>query len=98
MPQTPVGEREQATPATRIQAPSSEAPARQEGSVTDIFWESPALEELARVQNVQPLTDVQVLFGTWPGDEDDGFEEAVYNLRHAASANDPHGRVLTKVE
>jgi len=41
-----------------------------------------------RAQNVQPLTDVQILFGTWPGDEDDGFEEAVYDLRHAASAND----------
>jgi hypothetical protein len=87
MPQTPVGEKEQATPATRIQDPSSESPVRQEGPVTDIFWESPALEELARAQNVQPLTDVQVLFGTWPGDEDDGFEEAVHDLRHAASAN-----------
>ncbi|MCY4409088.1 MAG: hypothetical protein OXC27_01395 [Caldilineaceae bacterium] len=87
MPQTPVGEREQATPATRIEDTSSESPVRQEGPVIGIFWESPALEELARAQNVQPLTDVQVLFGTWPGDEDDGFEEAVYNLRHAVSAN-----------
>jgi hypothetical protein len=87
MPQTPVGEKEQATPATRIEDTSSESPVHQEGPVTGTFWESPALEELARAQNVQPLTDVQVLFGTWPGDEDDGFEEAVYNLRHAASAN-----------
>ena len=87
MPQTPVGEREQATPATRMQDLSSESPVRQEDPVTDIFWESPVLEELARAQNVQPLTDVQVLFGTWPGDDDDGFEEAVYDLRHAASAN-----------
>jgi len=79
---------EQATPATRIQTPSSESPVRHERPVTDIFWESPALEELTRAQNVQPLTDVQILFGTWPGDEDDGFEEAVYDLRHAASAND----------
>lgn len=87
MPQTPVGEKEQATPATRIQNTSSESPVRQEGPVTDIFWESPSLEELARAQNVQPLTDAQVLFGTWPGDEDDGFEEAVYDLRHTASTN-----------
>ena len=87
MPQTPVGEREQARPATRRQDLSSESPVRHEDPVTDIFWESPALEELARAQNVQPLTDVRVLFGTWPGDEDDGFEEAVYDLRHAASAN-----------
>ena len=98
MPQTPVGEREQAAPATQMQAPSSESPVRQEGSVTDIFWESPALEELARAQNGQPLTDVQVLFGTWPGAEDDGFEEAVYDHRHAAGANDLYGRVLTKAE
>ncbi len=80
MPQTPADEREQATPATRMQDRSSESPVRQEDPVTDIFWESPALEELARAQNVQPLTYVQVLFGTWPGDEDDGFEEAVYDL------------------
>ncbi|MDE0140869.1 MAG: hypothetical protein OXI80_10755 [Caldilineaceae bacterium] len=44
------------------------------------------------------MTDVLVLFGTWPGDEDDGFEEAVYDLRHAASANDLHARVPTKAE
>jgi len=86
MPQTPVGEREQTTPATQMHAPSSESPVRQEGPGTAIFWESPALEDLARAQNVHPLTDVQVLFGTWPGDDDDGFEEAVYDLRHAASA------------
>ena len=98
MPQTPVGEREQTAPATQIQAHSSESPVRQEGPSIDIFWESPALEELARAQNVQPLTDVQVLFGTWPGDEDDGFEEQVDDLRHAASANDLHGRVPTKAE
>ena len=98
MPQTPVGKREQATPATQVEAHSSESPVRQEGPGTDIFWESPALEELARAQNVKPLTDVQVLFGTWPGDEDDGFEEAIDDLRHAASANDLHGRVLTTAE
>ncbi|MXY93192.1 MAG: hypothetical protein F4Y42_07035 [Caldilineaceae bacterium SB0664_bin_27] len=63
-----------------------------------MYWESPALKELARAQNVQPLTNVQVLFGTWPGDEDYGSEEAVCDLRQAASANDLHGRVLTKAE
>jgi len=87
MPQTSVGEREQADPATRVQDTSSDSPVHREGPVTDIFWESPTLEELARAQKVRPLTDVQVLFGTWPGDEDDGFEEAVYNLRHTARAN-----------
>ena len=46
------------------------------------FWESPTLEELARLQGVQPTTDVSSLFGTWPGEEDDGFEEMIDELRH----------------
>ena len=48
------------------------------------FWDSPTLEQLARAQNVQPMTDVKLLFGTWPGEEDDGFEAAVDELRHPA--------------
>ena len=85
MPQTPVGERKLATPATRLQDTSAESPVRQDGPVPDIFWASPTLEELAHAQNVKPMTDVQALFGTWPGDEDDGFEVAVDELRHSAS-------------
>ena len=46
------------------------------------FWESPTLDELAHFQNVQPLMDVQTLFGTWPGGEDDGFEAVIDELRH----------------
>jgi hypothetical protein len=46
------------------------------------FWESPSLDELAQSQNVQPLTNVSVLFGTWPGEEDDGFEASIDELRH----------------
>lgn len=46
------------------------------------FWESPSLEELARAQSVQPMADVRLLFGTWPGDVDDEFEETVDELRH----------------
>lgn len=46
------------------------------------FWESPSLDELAQTQKVQPLTNVRVLFGTWPGDDNDGFEAAVDDLRH----------------
>ncbi|MBA3031165.1 MAG: hypothetical protein FP816_20450 [Desulfobacteraceae bacterium] len=52
------------------------------------FWESPTLEELALCQNVKPLDDVRVLFGTWPGEIDDGFEEAIDELRHSS----PSGR------
>jgi len=46
------------------------------------FWESQTLEELAVSQNVQPMVDVRALFGTWPGEEDDGFEAAISELRH----------------
>jgi hypothetical protein len=46
------------------------------------FWESPTLDELANYQNVAPMTDVRALFGTWPGEEDDGFEDAIDELRH----------------
>jgi hypothetical protein len=27
------------------------------------------------------MDDITVLFGTWPGDQDDGFEDAVASLR-----------------
>ena len=50
------------------------------------FWESPTLEELAQAQNVQPMAEVRVLFGTWPGEEDDGFEESIDELRHPNTA------------
>jgi len=41
-----------------------------------------SLEELARSQNVLPLADVRALFNTWPGEEDDGFEATIDELRH----------------
>ena len=47
------------------------------------FWESPTLDELAQAQNVWPMTDVRVLFGTWPGEVNDGFEETIDELRHS---------------
>jgi hypothetical protein len=46
------------------------------------FWDSPTLDELAQAQNVTSLVDVRALFGTWPGETDDGFEDAVDELRH----------------
>ncbi|MBM3300131.1 MAG: hypothetical protein FJY85_09270 [Deltaproteobacteria bacterium] len=45
------------------------------------FWTSPTIEELAQAQCVEPLTDVTSLFGTWPGDADDGFEDSIRALR-----------------
>jgi len=46
------------------------------------FWESPTLDELAESQHVQPLADVRAIFGTWPGEDDDGFEASIDELRH----------------
>lgn len=45
------------------------------------FWQSPSLDQLAEMQGARPLADISSLFGTWPGDPDDGFEEAVRTLR-----------------
>ena len=47
------------------------------------FFESPSLKELAESQKVRPLNDVRVLFGTWPGDAEDGFESLIDELRHS---------------
>lgn len=47
------------------------------------FWESPTLDELAQAQNVRPIENVRALFGTWPGDIDDGFEDDIDELRHS---------------
>lgn len=46
------------------------------------FWQSPSIEELAQLQGVKPIDDITTLFGTWPGEPDDGFEEDIHNLRH----------------
>jgi len=50
------------------------------------FWQSPSLDELAQAQNVKAMTDVRKLFGTWPGDVDDGFEKTIDELRHSTMA------------
>ena len=46
------------------------------------FWQSATIEELALSQNVSPMLNPEVLFGTWPGDEDDNFEASIDELRH----------------
>lgn len=50
--------------------------------ISNDFWESPSIDDLALAQNVKPLASVGVLFGTWPGSMDDGFEDAIEDLRH----------------
>ena len=49
------------------------------------FGESPTLDEIVRRQNVAPIADIRSLYGTWPGDPDDGFEESIEELRHGKS-------------
>ncbi len=50
------------------------------------FWESPTLQELANAQSARPVDDLHALFGTWLGEKDDGFEEAVDELRRVRSS------------
>ena len=45
------------------------------------FWQSPTLEELAEAQGVRPVKNVSALFGTWPGEVDDNFEDNIHLLR-----------------
>ena len=45
------------------------------------FWQSHSLEELAVSQGIKPMTDINIIFGTWPGADDDGFEEDILALR-----------------
>jgi hypothetical protein len=46
------------------------------------FWERHSLQELAAAQGVQPVHDISSLYGTWPGEDDDGFEDLIEELRH----------------
>lgn len=52
------------------------------------FWESPTVEELARLQNISPIEDISVFYGTWPGELGDGFEKAIDELRHGSVHKD----------
>lgn len=47
------------------------------------FWQALSFEELAAAQGVGPMIDIEAVIGTWPGDVDDGFENAVHRLRQA---------------
>ena len=71
----------------RLKGPLGETAGHAESSipVTTSFWESRTIKELALLQNVRPIEDVGVIFGTWPGEEDDGFEEEIERLRHESA-------------
>jgi hypothetical protein len=53
----------------------------QGAAVPPDFWENVSLDDLAESQATSPLKDVTLLFGTWPGDFDDGFEALIGDLR-----------------
>lgn len=53
-----------------------------DGKFSKLFWNSPTLEELARLQNVKPIQDLSRFFGKWPGKINDGFEEEIYKLKY----------------
>ena len=55
--------------------------------ISPSFWDSSTLDGLARAQNVEPVSDVEDLFGTWPGDESDGFETTIDALRRSDSGH-----------
>jgi hypothetical protein len=50
------------------------------------FWRSISLDELAESQGVSPMQDVKALFGTWPGEDNDGFENDIQALRQMSPA------------
>lgn len=50
------------------------------------FWQSLSIEELAQIQGVKPIDDISMIFGTWPGEPDDGFEKDIHTLRHQSLA------------
>ena len=41
-----------------------------------------SMEELAHSQNIGRIANVEELAGTWPGEENDGFEVSIDELRH----------------
>lgn len=45
------------------------------------------IDELVKLQGVKPF-DVKELFGKWPGDKDDGFEEMINESRRADLARE----------
>jgi len=61
----------------------SEAIEEIHGASADVFsfWSSRTIEELAEQQGVKPVADIRLLYGTWPGDPDDDFENFVNELR-----------------
>ncbi len=52
-------------------------------SLPDDFWQAMSFDELAAAQGVGPITNIDALVGTWPGEVNDGFEELIHRLRQA---------------
>jgi len=50
------------------------------------FWSSLSVDELAKMQNVKPTMNIESLAGTWPGEDDDGFEDDIKSMRESSQA------------
>ena len=55
------------------------------------FGDRPAvsLAELAALQGVGPIRDLSEVCGGWPGEPNDGLEEAIHRMRQAGIAGAP---------
>lgn len=45
------------------------------------FWEFMTIDEIAKSQNLGPITNTNEIYGAWPGDIDDDFELLIRELR-----------------
>ncbi|MGQ9614612.1 MAG: hypothetical protein ACUVSL_17715 [Chloroflexus sp.] len=52
------------------------------------FWTSRTIDKLARQQRVQPVDNIESLYGAWLGETDDGFEQFVEELRKWGDAEE----------
>ncbi len=56
--------------------------------INQTFWDPPSLDELIEMQNVKPFNSIEYLYGTWPGEDDDGFEDLIRELRQRRSEDE----------
>lgn len=66
-------------------------------TISHNFWVSPTFYQLAQAQNVGPL-DARTLLGTWAGKDDDGFNDAIDELRHVRLKKTSDGAVGDSAE
>ncbi len=53
----------------------------------NIFWNSYTIDELALLQNVRKITNFDDILNTWPGNDNDSFENEIRILRDSVLDN-----------